>query len=195
MAPKKAALEKAIAMKAMKAMKVKKHAMKQGILKTSRALGKAKSLEKAKLNKKNLEKLGSQTLDEKIKAAIEAGESEEHSAELLKQSLTKSEHSKVWSKRKIALEKASAAERKKHEQLSKKDKGLAASKWLLEKEGKKICQCLEKGEGRRVSHKKREVGDRKADAPEVQWGGASTPSPKWSSDLAGMSNHLGDLWI
>ena len=144
MAPKKAALEKAIAMKAMKIMKVKKHAMKQGILKTSRALGKAKSLEKAKLNKKNLEKLGSQTLDEKIKAAIEAGESEEHSAELLKQSLTKSEHSKVWSKHKIALEKASAAERKKHEQLSKKDKGLAASKWLLEKEGKKYVSALKK---------------------------------------------------
>ena len=112
--------------------------------KKNRALGKAKPLEKAKLNKQNLEKLGSQTLDEKIKAAIEAGESEEHSAELLKKSLTKSEHSKVWSKRKIALEKASASEKKKHEQLSKKDKGLAASKWLLGKEGKKYVSALRK---------------------------------------------------
>ena len=130
-------------------------------------MGKAKPLEKAKLNKINLEKLGSQTLDEKIKAAMEAGESEEHSAELLKKSLTKSERSKVWSKHKIALEKASAAEKKKHEQLPKKDKGLAASKWLLEKEGKKYVSALRKVTAEE-SHKKREVGDRKADAPEVQ---------------------------
>ena len=58
--------------------------------------------------------------------------------------MTKLEHSKVWAKHKAALEKAPAKEQKEHDKLSKKDKGLAASQWLLEKEGKKYMSALKK---------------------------------------------------
>lgn len=58
--------------------------------------------------------------------------------------MTKLEHSKVWAKHKAALEKAPAKEQKEHEKLSKRDKGLAASQWLLEKEGKKYMSALKK---------------------------------------------------
>ena len=58
--------------------------------------------------------------------------------------MTKLEHSKVWAKHKAALEKAPAKQQEEHEKLSKKDKGLAASAWLLEKEGKKFMSALKK---------------------------------------------------
>lgn len=61
--------------------------------------------------------------------------------------MTKLEHSKVWAKHKAALEKAPAKEQKEHEKLSKRDKGLAASQCLLEKEGKKYMSALKKGKG------------------------------------------------
>ena len=63
------------------------------------ALGKAaKAKAKNDLNRSNLEKLGKMSLDEKIKAAAAQGGTTEEHAQTLKDSLTKVEHAKVWSR-------------------------------------------------------------------------------------------------
>ena len=78
-------------MKAMKAMKV----MKTGVAKpVKKTVEKAKS--KNKLNKSNFGKLGKMTLNQKIEAAAESGETLEEQAAALKSSLEQDEHSQVW---------------------------------------------------------------------------------------------------
>ena len=63
------------------------------------ALGKAaKAKAKNDLNRSNLEKLGKMSLGEKIKAAAAKGGTTEEQAQTLKDSLTKVEHAKVWSR-------------------------------------------------------------------------------------------------
>ena len=134
----KKALEKAKDKKALEKAKAQKPKA------LGKALGKAmKAMKSMQIKAKDLEKLGSMTLDQKIKKALEEGETQEESAEILKKSMAKLEHSKVWAKHKAALEKAPAKEQE-HDKLSKKDKGLAASQWLLEKEGKKYMSALKK---------------------------------------------------
>ena len=89
-----------------------KPVMKSGLGKPAMksALGKAKAKAKSskgswknKLNKTNLEKLGNMTLDEKIKSAAETGGSVEEQALVLKESLTKEEHAKVWGRHQTHL--------------------------------------------------------------------------------------------
>ena len=58
----------------------------------------AKAKTKNDLNKSNLEKLGKMSLDEKIKAAANQGGTTEEHTQTLKDSLTKVEHAKVWSR-------------------------------------------------------------------------------------------------
>ena len=107
------------------------------------ALGKAKAKAKSskgswknKLNKTNLEKLGNMTLDEKIKSAAETGGSVEEQALVLKESLTKEEHAKVWGRHQTHLNN-NPLEKGELEGLSKKEKGMKAAEWLMQTAGKK----------------------------------------------------------
>ena len=127
--------------KAMKYMKkatgVKKPALGKA---KAKALGKAKALEKAEakkgLNKKNLDKLGNMSLEEKVQAATKEGTTPEEQAIALKQSLTKDEHSQVWGRFQTYL-KNNPLEKGSMEGLSKKEKGMKAAQWLMETGGKK----------------------------------------------------------
>ena len=75
--------------------------------------------------------------------------------------MTKLESSKVWSKHQTASKAGSEEAKQEFEALRKKDKGIAACAWLLEKEGK---QCLS-------AWKKVSVGDK------------LTRQDKWDSEL------------
>ena len=103
-----------------------------------------KALKNAKLTKANLEKCGSLILEEKMKMATEEAEDEEQAAVLLKKKMTQLESSKVWSKHQTALKAGSEEAKQEFEALSKKDKGIAACAWLLEKEGKQYLSALKK---------------------------------------------------
>ena len=114
----------------------------------AKSFGKAskamKAWKNAKLTKANLEKCGSLILEEKMKMATEEAEDEEQAAVLLKKKMTKLESSKVWSKHQTALKAGSEEAKQEFEALSKKDKGIAACAWLLEKEGKQYLSALKK---------------------------------------------------
>ena len=96
---------------------------------------------KNKLNKTNLEKLGNMSPKDKIKAAAEQGEDLGQQAKILKKSLTPDENSQIWGKRKTYLKHAFDLEKLDHESLGKKEKGMAAAKRLMEREGKKYTSC------------------------------------------------------
>ena len=131
---------------------------KQGKSSSSKALEKAKAkaksfgkdskaikaMKNAKLTKANLEKCGSLSLEEKMKMATEEAEGEEQAAFLLKKKMTKLGSSKVWSKHQTALKAGSEEAKQEFEALRKKDKGVAACSWLLEKEGKQHLSALKK---------------------------------------------------
>ena len=112
---------------------------------SKKGLGKPmKTLDKNKLNKTNLEKLGQVSLADKMKQAAEVSETTEEAALVLYNSLSKDEKAKAWSKHQTALKRKSEEEKAEHEALSKKDKGLAAAAHLLEKEGKQYVVALKK---------------------------------------------------
>ena len=119
-----------------------KPAMKSGLGKPpmKSSLGKEKH-EKNKLNKANLGKLGQMSLDDKIKAAAETGGSEEEQALVLKDSLTKEEHAKVWGRHQTHLNK-NPLEKEEMEGLSKKEKGVNAAEWLMKTAGKSLLRSL-----------------------------------------------------
>lgn len=126
----------------------------KAVMKTTKAKAKANAtgsknaaLEKAAqaktkhdLNKSNLEKLGNMSLDEKIKAAATQGGTTEEQAQTLKDSLTKEEHAKVWSRHQAHL-KNNTLEKGGLEGLNKKEKGLRAAQWLMETSGKKYLHA------------------------------------------------------
>ena len=122
--------------------KAKAMAKSKALAKEKKALGKAKAKAKAKnLSKSNLEKLGELTLADKIKAAAElGGEDEENAASILKESLTPDENSQVWGRHQTFL-KANPLEKEEYLGKGKKEKGLAASLWLLQTAGKKFLSC------------------------------------------------------
>jgi hypothetical protein len=113
---------------AMKSIGVKKSNMKKVIDFKGKANSKS-TLQK--VGKKELAALGSMSLNDKVKSALEAaGEGHEaQAAELLKQSLTKLEHSKVWNQYNNA--------RKNNPEIEdtlakgKKEKGLQAALWFV----------------------------------------------------------------
>ena len=108
----------------------------------AKALGKAKANadHKNQLNKRNLDKLGEMSLNDKIKAAAEEGESIEEQAIALKRKMTKDEHSKLWGRYSTHLNK-NPLEKEEVDVLPKKEKGMKAAEWLMATEGKKICTC------------------------------------------------------
>ena len=61
-----------------------KKALEKAKAQKPKALGKAMKAMKSMIKAKDLEKLGSMTLDQKIKKALEEGETQEESAEILK---------------------------------------------------------------------------------------------------------------
>ena len=122
-----------------------KPAMKSGLGKPvmKSALKKAEQKTKHpknKLNRANLGKLGEMSLDDKIKAAAESGGSPEDQALVLKDSLTKEEHAKVWGRHQTHLSK-NPLEKGEMEGLSKKEKGVKAAEWLMRTAGKKYLHC------------------------------------------------------
>ena len=107
--------------------------------------GKAKRPGKAsKLSKASLEKLGQMSLKDKMKAAAEGAEDPNEAAIVLHDSMSKLEKSKAWSKHQAALKHGSKQEQAAYNDLSKKDKGIAAAAYLLEKEGKQYMTALKK---------------------------------------------------
>ena len=145
MAPKKA-------MKGMKAngLETPKKVMKKPKASSSKPgkankPGKAKRPGKAsKLSKASLEKLGQMSLKDKMKAAAEGAEDPNEAAIVLHDSMSKLEKSKAMSKHQTALKHGSKQEQAAYNDLSKKDKGIAAAAYLLEKEGKQYMTALKK---------------------------------------------------
>ena len=144
-------------------MPPKKNHVWKGILKKPAAKafpcpkGKAKAKgkkQKSTLTKGDLAKLGKLSLDERVKKVSEENPSPEEAALALKDSLTKDESAKMWSKHQTYL-KAKPEERSAHEQLTKKEKGLEVVLWFLKhKKGmffhteasKEASETLTKGE-------------------------------------------------
>ena len=101
-------------------------------------------LRKGKLCKKNLNKLPKMTLAEKMEVAAEEAEGDEdQAAENLKKSLTPAEKQSVWSKHQTHL-KHNPKEAKALQKASKNEKGVAAAKWLMQKDGKKYLTTAAK---------------------------------------------------
>ena len=152
-----------------------KKKVKPGILKNkaspcpkgkSKAKAKSKSKatgkhQRATLTKGKLAQLGKLTLDEKVKKTTEKANTAEEAAIVLKDSLTKDESAKLWSKHKTYL-KGKEEEKEAHEQLGKKEKGLEVVLWFLKhKKGvffhtetsKEASETLTKGEKWVSEHK------------------------------------------
>ncbi len=131
-----AALGKAKAVAKAKAL-AKDKALAKG-----KALGKAKAKAKAKkLSKSNLAKLGELSLADKIKAAAEmGGEDEEAAAAILKESLTSDENSQVWGRHQTYLN-SNPSEKEDYLGKGRKERGMAASLWLMQTAGKKFLSC------------------------------------------------------
>jgi hypothetical protein len=98
----------------------------------------------SKLSKASLEKLGQMSLKDKMKAAAEGAEDPNAAAIVLHESMSKLEKSKAWSKHQAALKHGSKEEQAAYNDMSKKDKGIAAAAFLLEKEGKSYMTALKK---------------------------------------------------
>ena len=120
----------------MKAMKVMKSTKKTGLGKPKKALGKAKAKAKALVKAQATKAKSKNDLNDKIKAAAEQGETIEEQAVILKDSLTKDEHSQVWGRHQTHLNN-NPLEKGEMEGLSKKEKGLKAAAWLMQVAGKK----------------------------------------------------------
>lgn len=104
---------------------------------------KAMKVNKTALKRKNLEKLGKMTLAQKIKKATEEADTAEEAAHNLKDTLTKEEHSKVWSKHNVELKKKSAKEQKEFAKLSKGDKGFLAALHMVKATSPKFFHVKE----------------------------------------------------
>ena len=103
-------------------------------------LGRAKAKAKGKLGKvckRNLEKMGKISLQEKVQQAAEAAEDKEEQAKELQKTISTEEKREIWGKHNTHL-KHNPLEKGNHDQLSKKDKGIAACLWFLKKEGKRF---------------------------------------------------------
>ena len=84
------------------------------------------------------------SLKDKMKAAAEGAEDPNAAAIVLHESMSKLEKSKAWSKHQAALKHGSKEEQAAYNDMSKKDKGIAAAAFLLEKEGKSYMTALKK---------------------------------------------------
>ena len=110
--------------------------LKEGKLKKSDDLKKSMALKKAGKGKAALKGLQTMSLQDKVTKALEGAETEEQAALLLKQSLTKLEHSRVWNQHNLHL---------KHHPVdatgdakTKGEKGLASALWFVQQGPKKF---------------------------------------------------------
>lgn len=83
------------------------------------------------LKKSNLDKLGKMSLQEKINKVGEDSSTPEEAALALKQSLSKLEHSKVWSKYNTHLKSLPDQEQEEFQNKSKVEKGMAAALFMV----------------------------------------------------------------
>ena len=147
---------KAKALQKAPPVKAKKHSLKLTALQKAKAKSSSKkpatsnpgqkktSLEKDKgLTKENLEKLGSLSLEDKVKAVAETAETEEAAAEALQKAMSKAEKNKAWSKHNTWLN-HNPGEKEALQKATKAEKGLASALFLLRKEGKKYLSVKSK---------------------------------------------------
>jgi hypothetical protein len=95
---------------------------------TSKAM-EAKGVKKDGLTKKSLSKLGSESLQDKLKRAVQDTSTPEDAAVAFKSSLSKLEHSKIWGQHKTYLKNNPSEV---PADASKKDKGIAAALWYIQ---------------------------------------------------------------
>eukprot|EP00438_Fugacium_kawagutii_P016161 Skav224595 [mRNA] locus=scaffold2684:237171:238178:- [translate_table: standard] len=84
------------------------------------------------------------SLKEKMEAACEQASDPEEASLVLYNSMDKNEKACAWSKHQRALKDMSPEEQEKHAALAKKDKGVAAAAYILEKTGKQYMSALKK---------------------------------------------------
>lgn len=118
---------KALAMKAMK----KKPSLVKGAGSSTDKKKVMKSMKKLALKRSQLDKLGKMSLDQKVEKAAAEADSPEEAARKLRQSLSKQEHSRVWSKCQTQLAKKGKEEQKAFAEMSKDEKGQYAAVALL----------------------------------------------------------------
>ena len=92
---------------------------------------------KAKLTKAQLDKLGQLSLKEKVEAATKEAETPEQAALALKDQITANERGQIWSKRQLSM-KGNKEAQENHNQMTKKDKGLASLLWFVENQAPKF---------------------------------------------------------
>ena len=133
-----------------KAMKKPMKALTKGKPASALTKGKTKSgsstdkkVKKTFLKKGQLEKLGKMTLAQKVAKATEHADTAEEAAQNLKGMLNKSEHSRVWSKFNVMMNKKTTKEKKAYEKLSKTEKGMQAALQLVISTVPKFMQTKE----------------------------------------------------
>lgn len=99
--------------------------------------------QKKKPTKKTLEQMGEVSLKERVEMATKGSATAEEACQKLRDSMTEKEKQSAWGKHQTFL-KANPDEKEKNEQLSKKDKGLAATLWLLKKENPTFISVVSK---------------------------------------------------
>ena len=95
--------------------------------KNAKALSKGSSVKKSKPTKKKLDNMGEISLKERVEVATKGSETAEEACQKLRDSMTEKEKHQTFLK-------ANPEEKEKVDQLSKKDKGLAATMWMMKKE-------------------------------------------------------------
>ena len=132
--------------KSMKALTKGKPASAEAALtkgKTTSGSSTDKKVKKTFLKKGQLEKLGKMTLAQKVAKATEHADTAEEAAQNLKGMLNKSEHSRVWSKYNVMMNKKTTKEKKAYEKLSKTEKGTQAALQLVKSTAPKLMQPKE----------------------------------------------------
>ena len=99
--------------------------------------------QKKKPTKKTLEQMGEVSLKERVEMATKGSATAEEACQKLRDSMTEKEKQSAWGKHQTFL-KANPEEKAKNEQLSKKDKGLAATLWLLKKQNPTFISVVPK---------------------------------------------------
>ena len=198
---------KAKALQKAPPVKAKKHSLKLTALQKAKAKSsskkpatsnpgqKKKSLEKDKgLTKENLEKLGSLSLEDKVKAVAETAETEEAAAEALQKAMSKAEKNKAWSKHNTWLN-HNPGEKEALQKATKAEKGLASALFLLRKGREKVPFSQKQGDCRRKPPENRRVGNRKRNAAEIQWWRIQETPGQWEGGVEKRPYHMGLLRI
>ena len=136
------------------------------------------SKKKRKLTKKRLAKLGNMSLREKVEKVVEESPTLEEAAVTLKENLDKGEHSKIWSRHQTHL-KSNPQEAKAHEEMGKKEKGLASVLWFVTTQANKYLSV-------KTSHTAEETSAQKSSL--LTWlqegsDGGQTPGPQGSTTI------------